>query len=101
LKILTAGTLPEDPIVTLEPNRMKQILSDLAKVSNVVILDAPSTTITESAVLFGLVEGVILVIDSGHTTMASVKESMASLYLTGGRVLGAILNRSPSYWGAS
>lgn len=97
LQILTAGSLPDNPVEMLEPNRMKQILSDLTKISNVVILDAPSTTITESAVLFGLVEGVILVIDSGRTTMASAKQSMASLYLTGGKLLGGILNRSPSY----
>jgi capsular exopolysaccharide synthesis family protein len=101
LKVLTAGNLPDDPVATLEPNRMKQILADLTKISNVVLLDAPSTTITESAVLFGLVEGVILVIDSGRTTQASVKQSVASLYLTGGKLLGAILNRSPSYWGLS
>jgi capsular exopolysaccharide synthesis family protein len=101
LRILTAGSLPDNPVEALEPNRMKQILADLTKISNVVILDAPSTTITESAVLFGLVEGVILVIDSGRTTMGSVKQSMASLYLTGGKLLGGILNRSPSYWGIS
>jgi capsular exopolysaccharide synthesis family protein len=100
LKILTAGSLPENPVEMLEPARMKQVLSDLTKISNVVILDAPSTTISESAVLFGLVEGVILVVDSGRTTMTSVKQSMASLYLTGGKLLGAILNRSPSFWGA-
>jgi len=101
LKILTAGGLPENPAATLEPNRMKQILSDLTKLSNVVILDAPSTTITESAVLFGLVDGVILVIDSGRTTIGSVKQSIASLYLTGGKLLGGILNRAPAHWGVS
>lgn len=100
LRILTSGKLPDDPVAILEPNRLKQILADLTKISNVVLLDAPSTTISESAVLFGLVEGVILVIDSGRTTQASVKQSMASLYLTDGKLLGAILNRSPSYWGA-
>jgi capsular exopolysaccharide synthesis family protein len=98
LMILTAGSLPEHPVEILEPNRMKQIISDLTKISSVVILDAPSTTISESAVLFGLVDGVILVIDSGRTTMASVKQSMASLYLTGGRLLGGILNRSLKPW---
>ena len=101
LKILTTGTLPDNPVERMEPGRMKQILSDLTKISNVVILDAPSTTITDSALLFGLVDGVILVIDSGRTTRASVKHSMASLYLTGGKLLGGILNRSPSHWGAS
>jgi capsular exopolysaccharide synthesis family protein len=97
LQILTTGNLPDNPVETLEPIRLKQILSDLTKISNVVILDAPSTTITESAVLFSLVEGVILVIDSGRTTVTSVKQSMASLYLTGGKLLGGILNRSASY----
>jgi capsular exopolysaccharide synthesis family protein len=101
LKVLTAGNLPDVTVTTLDPNRMRQILADLTRVSNVVLLDAPSTTITESAVLFGLVEGVILVIDSGRTTQASVKQSVASLYLTGGKLLGAILNRSPSYQGIS
>jgi capsular exopolysaccharide synthesis family protein len=97
LKILTAGNRPDDPIAALDPTRMKQVLSDLMRASNVIILDAPSTSISESAVLFGLVEAVILVIDFGRTTMSSVKESMASLYLTGGKLLGGILNRSPSY----
>lgn len=99
LQILTVGNLPDNPVNMLQPIRMKQILSDLTKISDVVILDAPSTDHKESAVLFGLVDGVILVIDSGRTTMASVKQSMTSLHLTGSRLLGGILNRSSSPWG--
>lgn len=98
LQILTAGNLPENPIEMLQPNRMKQILADLTKISDVVILDAPSTDIVESAVLFGLVDGVILVIESGRTRMVSVKQAMISLNLTGGKLLGAILNRNSSLW---
>ena len=101
LQILTTGTLPDNPIETLQPKRMKQILSDLTKISDVVILDAPSTTIKDSEVLFSLVDGVILVIDSNRTTMTSIKQSMTSLYFTGGRLLGGILNRSPSYLSVS
>jgi capsular exopolysaccharide synthesis family protein len=101
LRILTAGSIPEDPVEILRPERMKKILSELRRMSNVIILDAPSTSITESAVLFNLVEGVILVIDPTRTTMTSVKQSMTSLYLTGGKLMGGILNSSPSYWIAS
>jgi capsular exopolysaccharide synthesis family protein len=101
LRILTAGSIPEDPVEILRPERMKKILSDLRRMSNVIILDAPSTSITESAVLFNLVEGVVLVIDPTRTTMTSVKQSMTSLYLTGGKLMGGILNSSPSYWIAS
>ena len=98
LQILTAGGWPKNPDELPEPKRMKQILSDLTKNSSVVLLDAPSTTIKEGSVLFGLVDGVILVIDPNRTTMTSVKQSMTSLYLTGGKLLGGILNRSPAYW---
>ena len=97
LQVLTTGNLPKKPLDVLQPDRMKEILSDLAKVSDVVILDSPSTAIVESAVLFSLVDGVILVIDSGRTTMSSAKQSMISLNLTGGKLLGGILNRSSSY----
>jgi capsular exopolysaccharide synthesis family protein len=100
LQVLPTGNLPEDPSEILQPDRMKQILSDLSKISDMVILDAPSTAISESAVLFSLVDGVILVIDSNRTTMTSVKKSMTSLYLTGGNLMGGILNRAPS-WGVS
>jgi capsular exopolysaccharide synthesis family protein len=97
LQVLTTGNLPDNPIEALQADRMKKILADLAKVSDVVLLDSPSTAIMESAVLFNLVDGVILVIDSGRTTMAAAKQSLLSLNLTGGKLLGGILNRSPSY----
>jgi capsular exopolysaccharide synthesis family protein len=97
LQILTTGNLPDNPLDIMQPDRMKEILADLGKVSDVVILDSPSTAIMESAVLFSLVDGVILVIDSGRTTMDSAKKSLASLNLTGGKLLGGILNRSTSY----
>jgi polysaccharide biosynthesis transport protein len=97
LQILTTGNLPDNPLDIIQPDRMKEILADLGKVSDVVILDSPSTAIMESAVLFSLVDGVVLVIDSGRTTMASAKKSLASLNLTGGKLLGGILNRSASY----
>lgn len=98
LQILTAGRWPKNPTEMPEPKRMKQIIADLTKISSVVLLDAPSTTIKEGSVLFGLVDGVILVIDPNRTTVTSVKQSMTSLYLTGGKLLGGILNRSPAYW---
>jgi capsular exopolysaccharide synthesis family protein len=97
LQLLTTGNLPDNPLDVLQPDRMKEILADLGKVSDVVILDSPSTAIMESAILFSLVDGVILVIDSGRTTMDSAKKSLASLNLTGGKLLGGILNRSASY----
>jgi capsular exopolysaccharide synthesis family protein len=101
LQILTIGNLPEDPVEVLQPSRIKEILNELVEISDVVILDAPSTNIAESATLYNLVDSVILVIASGRSTTASVRQSMANLHLTGGKLLGGILNQSPSPWGIS
>lgn len=99
LQVLTIGNLPEDPVEVLQPSKIKEILNDLAEISDVVILDAPSTNIAESATLYDLVDGVILVIESGRTRTKSVKQSLANLHFTGGKLLGGILNQSPSPWG--
>lgn len=94
LQLLTSGNLPHNPVELLHPKRMKQILSDLIKLSDVVILDASALTNAESAELSNLVDGVILVIDFSRTTQASVEQSMAKLHLVSSRLLGGILNRS-------
>jgi len=93
LQLLASGNLPHNPVALLRPKRMKQILSDLIKFSDVVILDVPSMTSAESAELSSLVGGVILVIDFGRTTQASVGQSVAKLHPSS-RLLGGILNRS-------
>jgi len=100
LKILTIGNLPEDPIDALKPTRVKKILSELTKTSDIVILDAPSTNIAENFTLYSLVDGVVLVIESGRTTIKSAKQAVASLHFSGGKLLGGILNRSTSPWSA-
>ncbi len=94
LQLLTSGNLPHNPVELLHPKKMKQILSDLTKYSDVVILDVPSMANAESAELSSLVNGVILVIDVGRTTQSSVEQSIAKLHLAGNGLLGGILNRS-------
>lgn len=96
LQLLTSGNLPHNPVELLHPKRIKQILSDLVKVSDVVILDASSTANPEGVELSNLVDAVILVIDFGRTTRTSVEQSMARLHLSNDRLLGGILNRARS-----
>jgi Mrp family chromosome partitioning ATPase len=73
---------------------MKQILFDLSKLSDLVILDASSLANSESVELSNLVDGVVLVIDFGRTTQTSIEQSIAKLHLASGRLLGGVLNRS-------
>ncbi len=93
LQLLTSGNLSQSAIELSHPRKMKQILSDLTKHAEVVIVDVPSMANAEGAILASLADGVILVIDFDQTTQVSVEQSVAKLNLAGGRLLGGILNR--------
>ena len=94
LQLLTSGNLPHNPAELLHDKRIKQILFDLSKLSDLVILDASSLANSESVELSNHVDGVVLVIDFGRTTQTSIEQSMTKLHLASGRLLGGVLNRS-------
>jgi len=96
LQILPSGVMPQDTVGLLNPQKMKQILKDLTKIADIIILDVPSIITSEGATLSGLVDGVILVIDFARTTQASVEQSISKLNLVGVRLIGGILNRTLS-----
>jgi len=94
LQLLPSGNFSHNPVDLLNHKRMKQILSDLIKLSDLVILDASSMSNAESVELSNLVDGVMLVINVGRTTYASIEKSVARLHFSNGLLLGGILNRS-------
>lgn len=96
LQVLTSGKLPHDPIGLLSPQKMKKLLDDLGQFSDVIILDVPSVSTTESAILSSLVDALLLVVGYGKTTYTSIEQSISKINLVNSRLLGGILNRSTS-----
>ncbi|MHB8431977.1 MAG: CpsD/CapB family tyrosine-protein kinase, partial [Acidimicrobiales bacterium] len=95
LRIVTSGSPPPNPAELLASPRMRQIIADLQKTADVVVIDSPPVNIvTDAAILGGFVDGTLLVVDERGTSRKAVRQSCDALAKVGARLLGAAVNRA-------
>lgn len=95
LDFITSGPLPPNPAELLSSKRMRQLLVEAAQRYDRVILDGPPYQgFAEILVLSHMVDGVILVSVEGETPREGVKHFRKAVVNVGGRILGAIVNKS-------
>lgn len=77
----------------LGSERMRALKAQLEKEADVVIYDSPPClALTDAAILTRLVDGTVLVIDSGKTRREVAARAKETLVNVGGRILGVVLN---------
>lgn len=95
LDFISSGPLPPNPAELLSSKRMRQLLSVASQHYDRVILDGPPYQgFAEILVLSHMVDGVILVAVEGGTPREGVKHFRKAIVNVGGRILGAIINKS-------
>lgn len=95
LDFISSGPLPPNPAELLSSKRMRQLLAIVSKDYDRVILDGPPYQgFAEILVLANMVDGVILISVEGDTPREGVKHFRRSIMNVGGRILGAIINKS-------
>lgn len=92
LDVIGAGTLAANPSKLLRVDRLKQVLFSLKQRYDYVIIDsAPAHTLTDSAVIGSVVDGIVLVVRLGRTPKHVVEETVSQLESAGGNVMGMCL----------
>jgi polysaccharide biosynthesis transport protein len=100
LWVVPSGPLPPNPSELLASLRMRSLLAELCQAVDVVILDSPPVLpVSDPAVLTGIVDGTIVVVNARKTRGQQAAEAVSILQKAGGRVLGAVLNRVPTQRG--
>jgi capsular exopolysaccharide synthesis family protein len=95
LDLISSGPLPPNPAELLSSKRMRQLLEVVSQKYDRVILDGPPYQgFAEILVLANMVDGVILISAEGDTPREGVKHFRNSIANIGGRILGAIINKS-------
>jgi polysaccharide biosynthesis transport protein len=95
LAVLTSGALPVNPSEALGGAAMKQVLRQLADEYDYILIDTPPVLpVSDPLVLAPLVDGVILVIELGHTTRDRVKRATKALDRVNATILGVVPNKS-------
>jgi len=106
LWVLTAGPHPPNPAELLSSLTMERLLKELSGRFDYVVLDSPPLlAVTDATVLSAMVDGVVLVVESGVTPRNAVVRSFRMLQDAGGRILGTVINkmdlRHDGYYGYS
>ncbi len=93
LDIITAGTIPPNPVALLNSQRIATFIQQATKEYDFVIIDCPPLTVVADALMLGkLVDGILLVVRPGVANAASVNASKLLLEQSGHQVLGMVAN---------
>ncbi|MDB8551628.1 CpsD/CapB family tyrosine-protein kinase [Turicibacter sanguinis] len=96
LTVITSGPIPPNPSELLGSKRMKNLLDDLKKIYDIILIDAPPVgLVTDAALLSAIVDGIILVVASGKTDIDGAKRAKQLLENVGARILGVTMTMIP------
>jgi polysaccharide biosynthesis transport protein len=103
LNVLPAGTPPPNPAELLASSNMRDVLDDLRRQYDHIVVDTPPTlSVTDAVVLSPRADAIVLVIRSGHTTKQALRRSRDILTQVNAKVSGVLLNAvdlsSPDYY---
>lgn len=97
LNLLAAGAVPENAPELLASQRMANLITDLASVSDHVILDTPPLlTAADAAALARYVDGVLLVVRANQSRRDQIQRAKAMLAQINAHVLGVVFNDDPN-----
>lgn len=93
LDILPCGPLPPNPAELLHRDKFVELLDELAKRYDRVLLDSPPVgAVTDAAILSKLVNGTLLVVQANKTSKDAVRRASRALKDVDANVVGVVLN---------
>jgi non-specific protein-tyrosine kinase len=94
LSVMTSGPIPPNPAELLGSHRMRDVLASLKQDAEVLVLDStPVLTVADALVLAPLVDGTVLVVETGKTRRDALLQAVEALRRTEGRLFGIALNK--------
>jgi capsular exopolysaccharide synthesis family protein len=97
-RVLTAGTMPLDPLVTVPALvRLPDLLHEMRDQADYVILDTPPISVAaDASTVAAMADGVIVVVDrlrSRRDVLGAARQQLANARA---RILGIVVNRAPT-----
>ncbi len=93
LYVLTSGPIPPNPAELMGSHRMQALLSRAVEGYDFVLVDSPPVNmVTDALLLSSMVNGVLMVVQSGDTRIEHAKEALNKLNKVDAKMVGVILN---------
>lgn len=94
MRLLAAGPLPADPGRLVESLKMRQLLLDVARTCDLVVVDTPPLLVVNDAVVIGRqVDQLLIVTEAGKASRKTLADLRARVEASGLKPLGLILNK--------
>lgn len=94
LSIILTGPTPPDPGNLIESNIMHNLIKDMEKIYDMVLVDTPPVMAVDDAiVLGGWTDGTIMIIQSGKTKRNHLDDMIESYKRANINMIGVVLNR--------
>lgn len=102
LNVLTSGPIPPNPSELITSTNFHELLNKLTDGFDFIIIDTPPvTTVTDAQLYAKGVRDCVLVIDGSKNEKNEVKKAKELLIKSGGKVIGAVLNKMTIEKGSS
>ncbi len=96
LDLLPIGRIPADPFLLLESEKMKELISELKKEYDYVVIDGvPLLLFADAAYLARHADGVLLAARYGRTTLKELERSRDILQNADAAIIGVVMNDVP------
>ena len=94
LSLLTSGPVPPSPTELLSSARMEQLVTELARSFDAVVIDSPPILgLADAPVLSALADGVVIVVEAGRNRRGALKTALRRLRGMRPVLLGAVLTK--------
>lgn len=96
LCVMPAGNIPPNPSELLVTTRMLNMLEDLKKQCDLIIIDStPSKLVTDSVILSRIVDSTIIVTSHNQTQKEDLAKVVKDIKNVGGNIAGIVYNKIP------
>ena len=95
LDILTAGSIPPNPLELLLSERFQELLAGMGEKYDTIIIDSPPVQlVSDAVVLASMATGVVFVLRADSTPFQLAKRGIRTLQRGGANVYGIVLNQA-------
>ena len=93
---MPAGSIPPNPSELLVTTRMLDLIEDLKKQCDLIIIDStPSKLVTDSVILSRIVDSTIVVTAHNQTQKDDLEKVVRDIKNVGGNIAGIVYNKIP------
>jgi capsular exopolysaccharide synthesis family protein len=94
LDVLPAGTVPHNPTELLGSDLMDELLDDRMPQYDVILIDSSGVLeVSDTKVLAGKCDGVIMVVSEGKTDLSKVMEAKKEVEFAKAKIMGIVVNQ--------